>query len=1017
LLTAAQPPKIVFDHYGLEDGFNSREAMEITSTPNGLMWITSNDGLARFDGKRFKFYQHTPGDTNSLITNYCSDIESDKRGRLWINASDHLEVFDPRQEKFYHLTFTDTDKKRRKVDCTDFYYDAVNDIMWVATRSGLYYCKGDRLELIAADTFTRDKRITTNSFYSMVPDSNDIIWLSSKYEVCKLNVKTGNTTWIDIADKLVKAGNKLPVGNITSIYLDKDKTLWLGTYMSGLLELNTITGSFQQFFYRNPKLEQNIINYITQIKGQDNLLWLSAEGFGFTAFNTTTKQFTSYTTPVYKEKYGIKGNTYGLYQDKNNITWIGSESGLHKYDANKQLFTTLDLASVSHNTTLLPVSCMAVQLSTSGKDEIIWLHIPYNGGYRYDVKQQRILPVADKVARYLNPPTGVFAIHIDKNNILWISTNQYGLIAYDITADKIIVGEKQYFHESYKWATCFFADKNSNLWIGSFYGLYMVPAGSTDIVEVKAVNNQLKKENLSLTFKGICQDKTGVIWFSTDNTDEPAGAIGKYSITADKATIIYNEKNDVSTTDVDVREVTCDNQGNIYAIFAGLGLVSFPASARENPTLRYLTKAQGINSTYINYIQKDASGNIWCSNTLGIACYKPDRELFVNFSHISYGIENTSDAPLYLSPYTNNLYISQHNALRYLNTTTNTLSIDPGNLVISGFAVFNNPYLKNNEQVTANDIIRLNHDENMISIEFALLSYTNSADNTYSWILKGVDKEWIVSKNNIASYTNLKPGTYTFLVKAANSQGEWVQQPKELTIIIRSPFYQTWWFTSICIFILSGIIYWLMQQRINRVKARYQLRNKIAIDLHDEIGSTLTSISILSNVSRQAVDKEPEQAKEMLQQISSQSKNIQQSMSDIVWSIKPDNERIENLVVRMREYAAQTLEPLNIKVDVAANQSLLNKVLPMECRKDLLLIYKEAINNIAKHAGATVVHVSLFNGNKQIHLSIQDNGRWKGDNSGTGTKSMKDRAIAQGGNLFISTTDSGTTVTAIIPIP
>jgi signal transduction histidine kinase len=139
-------------------------------------------------------------------------------------------------------------------------------------------------------------------------------------------------------------------------------------------------------------------------------------------------------------------------------------------------------------------------------------------------------------------------------------------------------------------------------------------------------------------------------------------------------------------------------------------------------------------------------------------------------------------------------------------------------------------------------------------------------------------------------------------------------------------------------------------------------------------------------------------------------------MSDIVWSIRPDNEKIENLVVRMREYAAQTLEPLDIKITIDADEGLVNKVLPMECRKDLLLIYKEAINNIAKHAGATVVVVSLSNGGKQIQLSIQDNGIWKGKSTGTGTKSMKERAAANGGKLHILPMDKGTTVTATIPI-
>jgi ligand-binding sensor domain-containing protein/two-component sensor histidine kinase len=1017
IIAKAQPDKIVFDHYGLAEGFNSREAMDITTTPNGLVWITSNDGLVRFDGKRFKFYQHIPGDSNSLLMNYCTALEADKRGWLWIASGSSLELFNPQQEKFYHLKLAGDKNEKIKVNPTGFYYDKLADAMWITTRKGLYFSKGGSFELQPASSFTNDKLIMESDYYSIMPDDAHHLWLTSRYEVCKLNVKNGKSTWIKVAEKFSKEGFGKPFGNIMSSYLDSNKVLWLGTYMSGLIEYNTNTGFIKQYYYRDPNKEENIVGNITKVKGQPDLLWLSTSGFGFTAFNTTTHQFTSYATNVHNEKNGIKGNTYGLYNDKNNIMWIGSETGLHKYDANKQLFTTLDLTNIANGVTLLPVSCMAVQKSTSGKDGMLWMQIAYKGGYRYDLTTQKILPLPSKVAKYFNPPTGVFNIYIDKKNILWIATNQFGLMAYDIAADKIIIEEKKYFYENRKWATSFLSDTKNNLWIGTNEGLYILPVDGSGIVEVKVVNNTLKKENLSLDIQGICQDKTGAIWFTADNSRAPIAAIGKYKPGSEKAAIIYNEKEDkdVAETGVDIREIVCDNRGDLYAAFRGAGIVTF-SSTKQQPTIRYLTKAQGINSTYINYLQSDARGNIWCSTALGISCYKPDKRLFVNFNYIAYGIENTSDAPIYFSPYSENLYVGQHNAIRYCNTNASALSIGRSNLLISEFSIFNKPLPKENKELLDNDVIRLKHYENMISVEFALLCYTNSSDNTYSWMLKGLDKDWTISKNNIASYTNLKPGTYTLQVKAANSQGEWVANTLELVIIISPPFYKTWWFIGFCILIIAVLIYWLMQQRINRIKARYRLRNKIATDLHDEIGSTLTSISILSNVSQQAMEQQPQQAKEMLQQISTQSKNIQQSMSDIVWSIRPDNEKIENLVVRMREYAAQTLEPLDIKITIDADESLVNKVLPMECRKDLLLIYKEAINNIAKHAGATVVVVSLSNGGKQIQLSIQDNGIWKGESTGTGTKSMNERAAANGGKLVILPTDKGTTVTATIPI-
>jgi signal transduction histidine kinase len=195
------------------------------------------------------------------------------------------------------------------------------------------------------------------------------------------------------------------------------------------------------------------------------------------------------------------------------------------------------------------------------------------------------------------------------------------------------------------------------------------------------------------------------------------------------------------------------------------------------------------------------------------------------------------------------------------------------------------------------------------------------------------------------------------------------------------------------------------------------IRNDIAKNLHDEIGSTLTSINILSVVSEQAMEKEPQHAKEMIHQITTQSKTIQQSMSDIVWSIRPENECIENLSSRIREYASQTLEPLNIDATIILDENIVCQKLPMSYRKEILLICKEAINNVAKHSGANKVSVSLHKNCKTMSLIIMDNGLWKGNTSGTGTKSMKERAISIGGELIITNSILGTNITAVMPIP
>ncbi len=227
--------------------------------------------------------------------------------------------------------------------------------------------------------------------------------------------------------------------------------------------------------------------------------------------------------------------------------------------------------------------------------------------------------------------------------------------------------------------------------------------------------------------------------------------------------------------------------------------------------------------------------------------------------------------------------------------------------------------------------------------------------------------------------------------------------------------------------ILAAIIAFILFSRY-KLKRKLQeqqkilsVRDTISKDLHDEIGSTLTSINILSNISQKAFAEDPAQAKDMLQQISTQTKTIQQNMSDIVWSLRPENESIENFEVRMREFAAQTLEANNIRTKFYFDDELLGETLPQNARKDLLLIYKEAINNIVKHANANSVDISFRKALNKAILIIQDNGvgiKSIGNTaSGTGAKTMDQRARAIGATLNISRKDGGTNVTVTLPLP
>ena len=226
---------------------------------------------------------------------------------------------------------------------------------------------------------------------------------------------------------------------------------------------------------------------------------------------------------------------------------------------------------------------------------------------------------------------------------------------------------------------------------------------------------------------------------------------------------------------------------------------------------------------------------------------------------------------------------------------------------------------------------------------------------------------------------------------------------------------------AIAVVLLAGFMFnrYQLKKKLDRQKELLDVRNNIARDLHDEIGSTLTSIKILSEVSKNNMEKNREKATDMISMITEQSSQMQQGMSDIVWAIKPDNDKLENMLVRMREYTAFALEPKNIVASFKVDEQLLAKSLGMQQRKDVFLIFKEAVNNAAKYSEAALVEVKLYKDSGRILLQISDNGKGftaAGETSSNGLKNIKARAEASGGKAeIVSVLHKGTSVTVTIP--
>jgi signal transduction histidine kinase len=347
----------------------------------------------------------------------------------------------------------------------------------------------------------------------------------------------------------------------------------------------------------------------------------------------------------------------------------------------------------------------------------------------------------------------------------------------------------------------------------------------------------------------------------------------------------------------------------------------------------------------------------------------------------------------------------------------------PVKVVLTELEIFNKPILvEGHDSTNSNDFfiprqidkldeLTLHYNQNFFSIRFAAVTPTQRDKIQYAYKLEGFDRDWVyVGNRRFASYTNLDPGTYKFIVKATNADGYWTTDPKSISLVILPPFWRTTWFIILTISLAAAVIYSIHRYRVAQTLKVERLRNKIASDLHDEVGSSLTRISIYSELLQNGI--EVEERKSYLSGIGALSREVVSTMSDIVWSIDNRNDSFGSLIIRMRDFATELLQAKNIELDFKVSGVVGRKILDPALKQNIYLIFKESIHNVVKHSNARKVSIEVSNDGTDFKMIVKDDGRgFHDDNasSGNGMRNMKRRADAINAKFEI-VNQSGTTI-------
>jgi hypothetical protein len=448
-----------------------------------------------------------------------------------------------------------------------------------------------------------------------------------------------------------------------------------------------------------------------------------------------------------------------------------------------------------------------------------------------------------------------------------------------------------------------------------------------------------------------------------------------------------------------VYELLVDTRGNTWFGTDGGGVIRFDGSQYTS-----FTKDDGLVGDRVYALAEDSIGCIWVGTSAGLS--QLDGMRFTNlkygqgFGEIGlHGLTVDRDGYLWVSSFPGITKVKPQKFYK---------SSRPPPVYIVKMQV-------DTLSFGTEESIELDPDAAVIVFRYAGLSFTDEASVRYKYKLDGFDKDWSPPvRTREVRYTHLAGGNYTFSVLARSADGVWSSDPAVISFSILPPVWARWWFVTGSLLIVCAAVYALYRYRLEKAVQLERTRSRIAMDLHDDIGSSLTKISVLSEVARrQGADQLPVRS-DVLTRIGDTARELIDQLGDIVWAVDPKQDDLQNVIRRIVQFGQEMCEGRGIEYETEIAAEFSDAKLALERRRDVFLVFKEATNNAVKHSGATRVRFCVAHTGDGALLELYDNGTGFVEHpgqSGNGLISMRTRGGRLGGRFILtSSSGKGTTV-------
>lgn len=822
-----------FQRYSANDGLSLNSINRIIQDSRGFLWIGTEDGLDRYDGRGFINYSSDPDDPDSLLSSFIIDIAEDKEGLIWFVTTEGVDIYDHNSKTFGHLKkYPELKKTINKIDITRFLIDKDGDIWMGSFSQGIIRFNKSSGKITR---YLNKGQVFDRSVMCFYQDKDGLIYFGGFNGIKKINPVTEVVSDVIIQKKGEKT---ISLEYINDIVIDNNRNLWMASYSYGLYRYSLNTKEFKHFvpgLNDSNSLPSYVVTCLALDKG--GALWAGTEEEGLVNFDLSEGKFDRFQRDNYDSNSLGSNNISDILFDRSGTFWIATKGGgLNKMQESSKVFKHYNVSQESKSE-LTSNDIFALLKDSS---DIVWIGTADRGLNSFDLKTKKYKHHKFyRSKEEKSPINAIMALCEDSQGRLWVGTTGYGLWIYDRASGK---------------ATPFHKDKNKNgiegyninhimedsfgdIWVATAsWGLYRLHNDSGKWSHYNYSSKDPQSLS-SVTVYRVFEDSKKRIWLGmyrgVNRFDRETGKFIRY-MSENSDGVILPEK--------DVLGIIEDHNSNIWFGTWGVGILKLDLKNKKVITIR---KKDGLANDSIYGFLMDREGNLWASSNKGIA-HINYKTLEIEKYKVEDGLQSDEfNAGAYYQAKDGEMYFGGVNGFNSFipeKVREREKNLVPPPVEIISLKVFNKSVslgkdtddIKFRENSLGEKILELNYKKNFITLEFVALDFTKPSDNQYAYKLDPVNQDWVHLENRNLVDLTLNPGEYTLIVNGSNNDGVWNEKGVSIKIIVNPPFFQTFWFRALISILVASLVSLYVYLHIRSIrKQRDTLKSEVEARTQD----------------------------------------------------------------------------------------------------------------------------------------------------------------------------------------